>query len=442
MLKEILGVKENFKLPTALLKELLQDSEAIIEKICKAGLFKGRALDFSYFQTEHADRNELKQDFTPECLCKVVAGLTEGGTYLDVCAGVGGLSVFALSKADKLYLEEYSERAIPFLLLNLAFNNVNALVFQKDVLTGEIFHIYRLSAMVKYSKIEEVENAESSYRVKNVIMNPPYSLKWDSKNAANDVRFLEYGIPPNSKADYAFLLHGLSQLEPQGIMIAIVPHGLLFRGASEEAIRQKIIENNLLDTVVGLPDKLFLNTDIPVCLMIFKKGRNTENVLFIDSSKEFKKQGKQNYLTESQIEKIINVYKHRLAVDKYSKSISRKELIDNSYNLNIPRYVDTSEEEEIPDLLEIMSNLAEIDAEEKRTRAELYRLISELETENPNLKKGLEADLKRNEQYSGSKISKHCDSRKSNKGEDLQDGECLFPIKCDRGLQYCIDVNS
>ena len=93
-------------------------------------------------------------------------------------------------------------------------------------------------------------------------------------------------------------------------------------------------------------------------------------------------------------------------------------------------------------MLEIMSNLAEIDAEEKRTRAELYRLISELETEKPDLKKGLEADLKRNEQYSGSKISEHCDSRKSNKGEDLQDGECLFPIKCDRGLQYCIDVNS
>ena len=442
MLKEILGVKENFKLPTALLKELLQDSEAIIEKICKAGLFKGRALDFSYFQTEHSDRNELKQDFTPECLCKVVAELTEGGSYLDVCAGVGGLSIFALSKADKLYLEEYSERAIPFLLLNLAFNNVTALVFQKNVLTGEIFHTYKLLAMVKYSKIEEVENAESSYSVKNVIMNPPYSLKWDSKNAANDVRFLEYGIPPNSKADYAFLLHGIYLLEPQGIMVAIVPHGLLFRGASEEKIRQKLVENNLLDAVIGLPDKLFLNTDIPVCLMIFKKSRNTEKVLFIDSTKEFKKQGKQNCLTESQIEKIINVYKHRLSVDKYSKSISRKEIVDNSYNLNIPRYVDTSEEEEIPDLFEIMSNLAEIDAEEKRTRAELYRLISELETENPNLKKGLEADLKRNEQYSGSKISKHCDSRKSGKREDLQDGECLFPIKCDRGLQYCIDVNS
>ena len=128
-----------------------------------------------------------------------MAELTEGGSYLDVCAGVGGLSIFALSKADKLYLEEYSERAIPFLLLNLAFNNVNALVFQKDVLTGEIFHIYRLSAMVKYSKIEEVENAESIYSVKNVIMNPPYSLKWDSKNAANDVRFFRIRHPAKFK---------------------------------------------------------------------------------------------------------------------------------------------------------------------------------------------------------------------------------------------------
>ena len=324
MLKEILGVKENFKLPTALLKELLQDSETIIEKIYEAGLFKGKALDFSYFQTEHSDRHELKQDFTPECLCKVVAELTEGGSYLDVCAGVGGLSIFVLNKAEKIYLEEYSERAIPFLLLNLAFNNVNAFVFQKNVLTNEIFHIYRLSTMVKYSKIEEVQDTESRYSVKNVIMNPPYSLKWESKNAVNDMRFVEYGIPPNSKADYAFLLHGLSQLEPQGILIAVVPHGLLFRRASEEAIRQKIIENNLLDAVVGLPDKLFLNTDIPVCLMIFKKGKLNEDVFFIDSSKEFKKQGKQNYLTESQIEKIINVYKHRLSVDRYSRTVSKK----------------------------------------------------------------------------------------------------------------------
>lgn len=420
MLKEILGVKENFKLPTALLKELMRDSETIIEKICKAGLFKGKALDFSYFQKEHSDRDELKQDFTPECLCRVVAGLTEGGTYLDICAGVGGLSMFILEKADELYLEEYSERAIPFLLLNLAFNNVNAFILHKDVLTGEVFHKYRLFKSVKYSKVEEVHEVISDIRVKNVITNPPYSMKWDSKKGIDDFRFEEYGIPPNSKADYAFLLHGLSQLEPQGIMIAIVPHGLLFRGASEGVIRQRLVENNLLDAVIGLPDKLFLNTDIPVCLMVFKNNREMEEVLFIDSSKEFKKQGKQNYLTESQIEKIINVYKHRLSVDKFSRNVSRKEIVENSYNLNIPRYVDTSEEEEIPDLFEIISNLAEIEAEEKKTRAELYGLLSELETGNPNLRKGLEADLKRNEQYSGSKISGDCDSRKGDKREDLQ----------------------
>lgn len=189
------------------MKELLTDSEDIVGRLCEKGLFSGKSFDINYFQTEHSDRNELKQDFTPACLCDLVGRMTEGGSCLDVCAGVGGLSLSVLDKAQILYLEEFSERAIPFLLLNLALNNVEAVVFHRDVISMETFHSYRLSKGEKFSLINEIDR-EDVKRVGCVIMNPPYSLKWESKKYLSDERFLGYGIAPSSKADFAFLLHG------------------------------------------------------------------------------------------------------------------------------------------------------------------------------------------------------------------------------------------
>lgn len=181
-----------------------------------------------------------------------------------------------------------------------------------------------------------------------IIMNPPYSLNWQNKEFAEDKRFQEYGLPPTSKADFGFILHALHMLQEQGTLAAILPHGILFRGQQEGKIRQKLIENNLIDAIIGLPDKLFLNTGIPVCIIVLKKNKESKDILFIDASKEYKKGSKQNTMEQEHIAKILSAYHDRKDIDKFAHVARMQELEENEYNLNIPRYVDTFEPEEVP----------------------------------------------------------------------------------------------
>ena len=188
-----------------------------------------------------------------------------------------------------------------------------------------------------------------------VVANPPYSAKWDNnENKLKDPRFSEYGkLAPASKADYAFILHSLYHLNNEGTMAIVLPHGVLFRGAAEGKIRQTIIEKNYLDAVIGLPANLFYGTSIPTTILVFKKNRTTRDILFIDASNEFEKGKNQNNLSDENITKIIETYRNRQDVDKYAHVASIEEIKENDYNLNIPRYVDTFEEEEELDLDEI-----------------------------------------------------------------------------------------
>ena len=188
-----------------------------------------------------------------------------------------------------------------------------------------------------------------------VVANPPYSAKWDNNESKlKDPRFSEYGkLAPASKADYAFILHSLYHLNNEGTMAIVLPHGVLFRGAAEGKIRQTIIEKNYLDAVIGLPANLFYGTSIPTTILVFKKNRTTRDVLFIDASNEFEKGKNQNNLSDENITKIIETYRNRQDVDKYAHVASIEEIKENDYNLNIPRYVDTFEEEEELDLDEI-----------------------------------------------------------------------------------------
>lgn len=188
-----------------------------------------------------------------------------------------------------------------------------------------------------------------------VVANPPYSAKWDNNESKlKDPRFSEYGkLAPASKADYAFILHSLYHLNNEGTMAIVLPHGVLFRGAAEGKIRQTIIEKNYLDAVIGLPANLFYGTSIPTTILVFKKNRTTRDVLFIDASNEFEKGKNQNNLSDENITKIIETYRNRQDVDKYAHVASLEEIKENDYNLNIPRYVDTFEEEEELDLDEI-----------------------------------------------------------------------------------------
>lgn len=213
--------------------------------------------------------------------------------------------------------------------------------------------------------LEHPQHAE--FRFEAVVANPPFSAKWSANPLhLQDDRFSQYGkLAPSSKADYAFIQHMIYQLDDNGTMAVVMPHGVLFRGAAEGHIREFLIkEKNYLDAVIGLPANLFYGTSIPACILVLKKCReNTEDVLFIDASKHFEKGKNQNRLREQDIAKIVETYEQRKAEDKYSHVADIKEIIENDYNLNIPRYVDTFEEEEPIDLAEVTKDIKNIDSE-------------------------------------------------------------------------------
>ena len=187
-----------------------------------------------------------------------------------------------------------------------------------------------------------------------VVSNPPYSQNWNPSGKEMDPRYAGYGMAPKSKADYAFLLHDLYHLKPDGIMNIVLPHGVLFRGGEEGEIRKNLIENNKIDAVIGLPANIFFGTGIPTIVMVLKQKRENDDILIIDASKGFVKEGKNNKLRESDIKKIVDTFKNRLSIDKYSKVVSRDEIRQNEYNLNIPRYVDSSEKVEGWDIYALM----------------------------------------------------------------------------------------
>jgi type I restriction enzyme M protein len=214
-----------------------------------------------------------------------------------------------------------------------------------------------------------------------VTANPPFSLdKWGHDDASNDPfgRFRR-GIPPKTKGDYAFITHMIETLKPEtGRMAVVVPHGVLFRASSEGKIRQQLIEENLLHTVIGLPEKLFFGTGIPAAILVFKKQKTDKNVLFIDASREFKSGKNQNQLTEDNIQKVIDTYKARESVDKYAYLASFDEIKENDFNLNIPRYVDTFEEEAEIDLVAVRTERVQLKSEMQNLEAEMEGYLKEL----------------------------------------------------------------
>jgi type I restriction enzyme M protein len=214
-----------------------------------------------------------------------------------------------------------------------------------------------------------------------VVANPPFSLdKWGADFAGHDShkRFWR-GIPPKSKGDYAFITHMIEiALADEGRVGVIVPHGVLFRGGSEGLIRQKLIEENLLDAVIGLPVNLFFGTGIPAAILIFRKGRKTTEVLFIDASREFSDDKKQNRLRPADIDRIVGTYQKFKSVPKYAHRAKRKEIEENEFNLNIPRYVDTSEEETEIDIAALQTEIEGLETELAKTRKDMKRFLSEL----------------------------------------------------------------
>ena len=217
-----------------------------------------------------------------------------------------------------------------------------------------------------------------------VVANPPFSARWKGKdNPLNetDDRFSQYGrIAPSTKADFAFVQHMIYQLNDSGTMAIVLPHGVLFRGAAEGEIRQYMIEQqNFLDAVIGLPANLFYGTSIPACILVFKKCRvHDDNIMFIDASAEFEKNGNQNTLTDAHVEKIIKTYQKREGVEKYAYVASLDEILENDYNLNIPRYVDTFEEEKQVDIEAVTKELNALESNIQKTEGLIADFCAEL----------------------------------------------------------------
>ncbi len=195
-----------------------------------------------------------------------------------------------------------------------------------------------------------------------VVANPPFSLRWDSgEAAAEDVRFKNHGVAPKSAADFAFLLHGLHYLKEDGVMAIILPHGVLFRGGQEERIRRKLLDDGHIDTVIGLPANLFYSTGIPVCILVLKKCKKPDDVLFINAAEHFVKGKRQNQLTPEHIEQIVSTYQHRRERERFSRRVPMKEIEANDYNLNISRYVSIAQAEVEIDLAATHGQLVEIE---------------------------------------------------------------------------------
>ncbi len=241
------------------------------------------------------------------------------------------------------------------------------------------FEIFHGDTLTNDWEIFKEENPSKKLEFDAVVANPPFSYRWEpSDTLSSDVRFKNYGLAPKSAADFAFLLHGFHYLKKDGTMAIILPHGVLFRGGAEERIRRKLLEDGNIDAIIGLPANLFFSTGIPVCILVLKKCKKNDDVLFINASQHFEKAKKQNALRPNDIDKIIKTYQNRSTEERYSRPVSMKEIAENEYNLNITRYISTAEEEKQINLAEVHKKLMTTEEEIKEATKKHNAFLREL----------------------------------------------------------------
>ena len=311
--------------------------------------------------------------YTPSTMSKLVSklatiGKTDALTVCDPACGSGSLLLQVK--------EDINTRKLVGIELNSSTYNLARMNMLLHGLDYEKFQIYNGNTI-------EEQLIDPSQKFEIQVANPPYSANWNPESAKNDPRYSAYGkMAPASKADFAFVQHMLYHMaDGDSRAVVLLPHGILFRGSGEAVIRKRILtEMNCLDAVIGLPSNCFHGTGIPVCCLVFKndRGTNKDNVLFIDASKDFVAGKAMNYIAEEHIDKIVNAYTSRKDIDKYCRVVSMKEIAENEYNLNIPRYVDTCEEEETIDINAVRADLQKHQEESRRIDAELEDFFKQL----------------------------------------------------------------
>lgn len=378
--KELTRSNETVEVPNNLLNILLSPCKnGLLESIIEIGVDMSEDFLRTFFEEEHAERVTNKQDFTPESITTLIAGLQKkGDNYFETAAGIGGLVIaqWVANNDIVVNLEEVSGVTIAYLLLNMSIRNISGTVKHANSITDEVYTTYVLTKGDKFSDIEidyTVGQQEIAADISNI--NPPFSLKWDGAKGDDENG---YPYPPKGYADYLFILRALSKLNDEGQMIAVVPHGLLFRGGKEGEIRKKLIENKHIKSIIGLPANLFMGTQIPVALLIITKAQTNEDVLFVDASAEFEKNKNQNQLTEEHVSKIVDTVVNNNEIEKYSRVVSFDEIKDNDYNFNIPRYIDTFEEEPEIDVAQVTADLLAVEDEIKNDNNELLSMLDEL----------------------------------------------------------------
>lgn len=316
--------------------------------------------------------------YTPQQVSKILAKVVTLGkerikSVYDPTCGSGSLllRVAKEAKVSDFYGQELNTTTYNLARMNMILHNVKFRDF--DIEQGDTLE----------------EPAHLHMKFEAVVANPPYSIKWKANDSKlSDERFSPYGkLAPKSKADFAFVQHMIYQLDENGTMGIVLPHGVLFRGGSEGIIRKFLIEErNYLDAVIGLPANLFFGTGIPTCILVFKKCREKDsNIMFIDASKEFEKVKTQNILTDNHVKKIVETYRDRAELEKYARPVLLDEIKENDYNLNIPRYVDTFEEEEEIDLEAVANKIIEIDNAMIEIDKEIKKFCKELGIKAPIL---------------------------------------------------------
>ena len=362
---------------------------SLIKEIDKADLLNsdaeilGNAYEYLIGQFASETGKKAGEFYTPQAVSKILTKIAIAGqenkkglSVYDPCMGSGSLLLNAKKYAFapeyiKYYGQEQNTSTYNLARMNMFLHGIvaeNQHLRNGDTLDGD------------WPSGEETD-------FNMVLMNPPYSAKWSAAAGfLQDERFSDYGVlAPKSKADYAFLLHGLYHLKNNGTMAIVLPHGVLFRGAAEGKIREKLLRSGNIYAVIGLPANLFYNTSIPTCIIVLKKHRDGRDVLFIDASKKFNKGKKQNEMTDEHIDEVLALYSDRKTVEKESYLASFEDIEKNDFNLNIPRYVDNFEKEEDVDINTLLQDMKKTDDELERVKSDFVSLLKELTSPDPDI---------------------------------------------------------
>lgn len=356
----------------SIMKEL-----SVLDIAGHAGDVLGDAYEYLIGQFASDSGKKAGEFYTPQPVAKLMTQIVlhgkenqKGFTVYDATMGSGSLLLNAKKYSNQPGTISYFGQELNTSTYNLARMNM---MLHGVAVENQFLH--------NADTLDQDWPTEEPTDFDGVLMNPPYSAKWSAAQGfLQDPRFSTFGVlAPKSKADFAFLLHGYYHLkQSSGVMAIVLPHGVLFRGNAEGKIRQRLLEEGAIDTVIGMPANIFFNTSIPTTVIILKKNRTNRDVLFIDASKNFDKGKNQNTMTDEHIQTILDAYIDRKDIDKYAHLATFDEIKENDYNLNIPRYVDTFEEEEPIDIVQVSQEITKLNSEIKQAEAEFLTMLDQL----------------------------------------------------------------